>query len=201
MPIHLWLAFVTKLAAGIVAISASYAPVEPARATAYAVAATYHGLKAGVDPFELVGIARNESDFIEKLRGPDGKDCGLTQTRITNSRFSCRELNGSYWIAFQEAARELSEYARACRGARDYDRCRINRYNSGVRYARTGVHGGYYARVLCFAEAARVGSWQGRATCRRARKLSDIRRYARAPLGGIRTASAEVPATAPGGSF
>lgn len=179
IPIDLWLALVRRLAAGIVAIAANYAPVDLPRATAYAMAATYHGLRTGVDPYELVAIARNESDFIEKQRGPDGKDCGLTQTRITNSRYSCRELKGSYWIAFEEAARELSEYARACRGARDFDRCRINRYNSGVRYARSGVHGGYYARVLCFAEAARVGAPQGRAACRRARGAQDIGRLAR----------------------
>src|SRR6478752_3401444 len=122
MTIHAFLALVDRVAGGILAIPAPSNPVEPARATAYAVAATYHGVRAGVDPFELVAIARNESDFAENVRGPDGKDCGLTQTRITITRYTCRQLLRSYWLAFQEAAREMREYAAACKGKRDFDR-------------------------------------------------------------------------------
>lgn len=157
MTIEAYLCLVLKVAAGILAIQAPQRPVAPARATAYAVAATVHGLHAGVDPFELIAIARNESDFVEQLRGPDGKDCGLTQTRITISRYSCRQLLHSYWLDFQEAAREMREYAVACRGHGDFDRCRMNHYNSGIRYARTGFHGAYWLRVRCFAAAARAG--------------------------------------------
>jgi len=181
MAIDWWLAYVLKLASGIMAIQAPYAPVDETRATAYAIAAAYHGAQADVDPYELVAIARNESDFIEDQRSPDRKDCGLTQTRITNSRFTCRQLRSSYWIAFAEAAREMAEYNQACRNAPDFDRCRINRYNSGVHYARTGVHGRYWLRVLCFAEAARADVDPGRA-CRRVQGRWDIRRIVRQPL-------------------
>jgi hypothetical protein len=176
----LWFAEVLRLTAGLMAIQAPHAPLPPARAVAYAVAALEHGRRAGVDPYDLVGIARNESDFREKLVGPDGKDCGLTQTRVTVSRFTCRQLRRSYRLAFREAARELSEYQRACRGKRDYHRCRFNRYNSGVRYARRGRAGGYWLRVTCFAEAARAGTRPGKA-CRRVRSLADVRRVVGAP--------------------
>jgi hypothetical protein len=157
MPIDVYLTLVLRVAAGALAIQAPGQPLSPDRALGYAAAATYHGTQAGVDPFELMAIARNESDFVENVRGPDGKDCGLTQTRITISRFSCRQLLRSYWLAFQEAAREMSEYARACKGKWDFDRCRLNHYNSGARYARRGVHGLYWLRVSCFAQAARAG--------------------------------------------
>ncbi len=100
MPLDLWLALVAKLIAGILAIAAPYAPVGVERATGYAVAAAYHGLRSGVDPFELVGIARNESDFHEGDVGPDRKDCGITQTRTTISRYSFRQLRNSYWLGF-----------------------------------------------------------------------------------------------------
>ena len=79
--------------------------------------------------------------------GPDGKDCGLTQTRVTITKYSCKQLRRSYGLAFQEAAREMKEYGAACRGHADYDRCRLNHYNSGVRYARRGFHGAYWLRV------------------------------------------------------
>jgi hypothetical protein len=177
MPFELWPAYVLRLAAGILAIQnpSSRTPVTPERATAWAVAATSAGFAAGVDPYELVGIARNESDFVEDEVGPDGKDCGLTQTRITNSRYTCRQLRGSYWLAFLEAAREMSEYRRSCRSAPDFDRCRINKYNSGAHYARTGPHGHYYLRVLCFADAARHQVDPGRA-CRQVTSRSQIGR-------------------------
>jgi hypothetical protein len=175
MPIDLWPAYVIRLAAGILAIQNPSVPVSPDRAVAYAAAAAWHGFLAGVDPYELVGIARNESDFDERQIGPDGKDCGLTQTRVTNSRYSCSELRRDYRLAFQEAARELVEYRRACRHAIDYDRCRLNRYNSGVRYARTGEHGRYWLRVMCFADAARRRVDPGR-TCRRVTSLREIAR-------------------------
>jgi hypothetical protein len=175
MPIDLYLMLVLRVAAGALAIQAPGVPLSVERATAYAVAASIHGLRAGVDPYELLAIARNESDFVENVRGPDGKDCGLTQTRVTVTRYSCRQLRHSYWLAFQEAARELSEYARACQGHDDYDRCRLNKYNSGAHYARAGVHGRYWLRVQCFAEAARRGAAVGSA-CRHVRGRRDIGR-------------------------
>ena len=175
MGVDLWLVYIARLAAGIMAISAHYSPVNQQRATAYAVAATYYGLAAGEDPYELVAVARNESDFIENQKGPDGLDCGLTQTRVTVSKFSCNQLRRDYRIAFAEAARELSEYRKSCRYAPDYDRCRINKYNSGVRYAKTGDHGNYYLRVLCFADAARAGLDVGN-DCRRVKARSHITR-------------------------
>ncbi len=181
MQVELYLATVMKVAAlarltvGIFAIQAPGVPITVEKAAQYAVAATVHGTRAGVDPYELVGIARNESDFIESMRGPDGKDCGLTQTRITITKYKCRQLRHSYWLAFQEAAREMKEYARACRGHADFDRCRLNYYNSGVRYARHGFHGAYWLRVQCFAEAARRGISVGQ-SCRRVRGRGDIAR-------------------------
>lgn len=175
MPIELYLSLVLRVAAGIVAIQAPSEPVSLPRAISYAVAATYHGERAGIDPFELVAIARNESDFVENMRGPDGKDCGLTQTRITITKYSCRQLLRSYWLAFQEAAREMREYGAACRGHADYDRCRLNHYNSGARYARHGFHGAYWLRVQCFADAARSGV-PIKNLCRSVRGRGDIRR-------------------------
>ena len=60
-----------------------------------------------------------------------------------------------------EGARELAGYSASCRNHADFDRCRLNRYNSGVRYARRGFHGHYWLRVLCFTEAARAGESGG----------------------------------------
>jgi hypothetical protein len=173
MPIDLYLVLVLRLATGALAIQAPSVPLSVERATDYAAAATFHGLRAGVDPFELIAVARNESDFVEDSRGPDGKDCGLTQTRVTISHYSCRQLRRSYWLAFAEAARELSEYARACQGHSDFDRCRLNHYNSGARYARRGVHGAYWLRVQCFADAARDGLAVGSA-CRHVLGRRDV---------------------------
>lgn len=178
MSIDVFLVLVFKVALGALAIQAPGRPLSVERATKYAYAATWHGLRAGVDPFELIAIARNESDFVETARGPDGRDCGLTQTRVTVTRYTCKQLLGSAWLAFQEAARELKEYAASCRGRPDYDRCRLNRYNSGVRYATRGVHGRYYLRVGCFAEAARQGASVG-SRCRRVTAHADIARVLR----------------------
>lgn len=144
---------VLKLIAGIQAIQPD--PLPLSRAAAYARAAAYHGARRGVDPFELVALARHESDFREQAEGPDHLDCGLTQTRVLYSRYSCDELKRSPWLAFGEAAREMAQNQLACAGHADFDRCRLNRYNSGGRYARRGFHGRYYLRVGCFAEAAR----------------------------------------------
>jgi hypothetical protein len=178
MLIDWYFVLILRVAAGTFAIQAPNAPLSMTRAMEYATAATYHGLSAGVDPFELIGIARNESDFQQHVRGPDGKDCGLTQTRITISKYSCRQLLRSYWLDFKEAAREMSEYARACKGKSDYDRCRLNHYNSGAHYARHGVHGAYWLRVTCFAEAARQGVVVGSA-CRHVRSKRGIVRILR----------------------
>jgi len=184
MFVDLSLTTITKLAtwmqltAGIYAIQAPGVPMTVDRAARYATAATVHGTRAGIDPYELVGIARNESDFIEDIKGPDGKDCGLTQTRITISKYSCKQLRRSYWLAFQEAAREMKEYGDACRGHADFDRCRLNRYNSGVHYARRGFHGAYWLRVQCFAAAARAGVDVGQG-CRQVTGRGDIARAIR----------------------
>ena len=181
MHVDLYIATVMKIAAllrltaGIYAIQAPGVPMTLEKAEQYAVAATFHGTRAGVDPYELVGIARNESDFVETMTSPDGKDCGLTQTRITITKYSCKQLRHSYWLAFQEAAREMKEYAHACRGHADFDRCRLNHYNSGVHYAKHGFHGAYWLRVACFADAARHEISVGQ-SCRRVRSRGDIAR-------------------------
>src|SRR5438132_7847740 len=110
---------VARLAAGILAISDPSLPVAPQKAFAYAAAAVDAGERYGVDPWELLAVARNESSFREDDLGPDGKDCGITQTRVTNSKYSCRQLRRSYRLGFLEGARELSEYAAVCRGHGD----------------------------------------------------------------------------------
>src|SRR5437762_9660777 len=108
--LEMYLASVLKLASGIQTIQAPQVTIDTEHAARYAVAASYHAQLRGLDPYELVGVARNESDFVENIRSPDGKDCGITQTRITVSHYKCKELRASYWLGFQEAARELSEY-------------------------------------------------------------------------------------------
>lgn len=155
MKLEAYVVMLFKLVAGVETIQSPAVPVPPQRAAVYARAAAYHGQKKSVDPFELLAVARNESDFDEKTIGPDGLDCGLTQTRVTYSRYTCDQLRRSPWLAFSEAARELSAYNQSCAGKDDFDRCRFNRYNSGTRYARRGWAGRYYLRVTCFAEAAR----------------------------------------------
>jgi hypothetical protein len=181
MHVDLYLATVMKLAAlmrltaGIYAIQAPGVPMTADKAAQYAVAATFHGSRAGIDPYELVAIARNESDFVETMTGPDGKDCGLTQTRTTITKYTCKQLRHSYWLAFQEAAREMKEYSAACRTHADFDRCRLNHYNSGVRYAKHGFHGAYWLRVACFEQAARQGITVGQ-SCRRVQSRGDIAR-------------------------
>jgi hypothetical protein len=154
----LWISTLLRLCAGILAVQDPSAPVDVAAAARYAEAALHAADARNVDPWELVGVARHESRFIVDEIGPDGKDCGIVQTRITGSRYSCRQLRRDVDIAFAEGARELAQYRASCRGHADFDRCRLNRYNSGVRYARHGFHGHYWLRVLCFAEAARVGA-------------------------------------------
>ncbi|MDB4966200.1 MAG: hypothetical protein JWN44_1889 [Myxococcales bacterium] len=181
MHVDLYVATVMKLAAllhltaGIYAVQAPGVPLTVEKAAQYAAAASYHGSRAGIDPYVLVGIARNESDFVENTKGPDGKDCGLTQTRVTITKYTCKQLLRSYWLAFQEAAREMKEYSDACKGHADFDRCRLNHYNSGVRYAKSGFHGAYWLRVQCFAEAARQGVSVGQ-SCRKVRGRGDIAR-------------------------
>lgn len=155
MKVEAYVVLLFKLVGGVQSIQSPDSPVSPQRAALYARAAAYHGQKRSVDPFDLLAVARNESDFNEKAIGPDGLDCGLTQTRVTYSRYRCEQLQRSHWLAFAEAARELSAYANSCAGKEDFDRCRFNRYNSGTRYARRGWPGRYYLRVGCYAEAAR----------------------------------------------
>src|SRR5438067_7363864 len=68
MHVDLYIATVMKLAtllqltAGIYAIRAPGVPMSVDKAAQYAVAATFHGTRAGIDPYELAAIARNESD-------------------------------------------------------------------------------------------------------------------------------------------
>jgi hypothetical protein len=178
LTVAVFLALVFQVAAGIFAVQSRSVPVSYEKATAYAVAAVYNGWRSGIDPFELVGVARNESDFVETKRSRDGKDCGLTQTRVTVTRYSCRQLRRSFFLAFHEAARELSEYASSCRNHSDLTRCRLNRYNSGIRYAKRGPHGAYWLRVQCFAQAARATRDTGDG-CRGVRGKRDIARVLR----------------------
>ena len=148
---------VARLSAGIVAIQDPGVAVDPAQANEYAQAAIAAGEQYQVDPFELIGVARVESRFRADEVGPDGKDCGIMQTRVTVTHYKCRQLRRDVAIAFSEGARELAAYRDSCRKHGDFDRCRFNRYNSGVRYSRTGFHGSYWLRVKCFSEAARAG--------------------------------------------
>jgi hypothetical protein len=170
-----FLASVLHVAFGILTIQDDSVQITPEQAIQYATAAVYHARRNGLDPFELVGIARNESDFKPDSVSPDGKDCGITQTRTTYSRYRCAELNRDVWLSFSEAARELVENRERCaRTARgDQTRCRLNSYNSGVYYARSGWTGNYWLRVMCFAEAARRGETPA-GDCRRVRDRGDI---------------------------
>jgi hypothetical protein len=153
----LQLALTGRLAAGIVATQDPSVPVDGHEAHQFAEAAVAAADAYDLDPWEIVGVARNESLFRVDDVGPDGKDCGIMQTRVTGSRYSCRRLRHDYRLAFLEGARELAAYRAACRGHADFDRCRFNRYNSGVHYARHGFHGRYWLRVMCFTRAARAG--------------------------------------------
>jgi hypothetical protein len=196
-----FLALVMRLAAGILAVQDDYYPVSPESALTWATAAAYHAEKSGLDPFELIGIARNETDFRPGLIGPDGKDCGLTQTRVTYSKYRCRELRSDPWLSFEEAARELRENQRRCEKSNKWDlkRCRINSYNSGVKYARKGRAGGYWLRVTCFAEAARAGV-RPVGDCRRVQSKGDIARILRRSQDvvaqrAVASVASELPAT------
>jgi hypothetical protein len=157
MVLLLHLATVSRLAAGILAVQDPGVTVDPVHARAYAEAALAAAEAQKVDPWEVIGVARIESRFRADEVGTDGKDCGIMQTRVTGSRYKCRELRRNVEIAFAEGARELAAYRDSCRKHSDFDRCRFNRYNSGVRYARHGFHGSYWLRVQCFSEAARAG--------------------------------------------
>jgi hypothetical protein len=193
MALDTFLALVVKLAAGILAVQSPSRPVAPEDAMKWATAVAYHAEKSNLDPYELIGIARNETDFREDLIGPDGKDCGLTQTRVTYSKYKCKQLRRDAWLAFEEAARELRENQKRCekRNKWDLTRCRINSYNSGVKYARKGRAGGYWLRVSCFAEAARLGI-RPVGDCREVRSRGDIARLIRASkTAGSVVASAE----------
>jgi hypothetical protein len=147
---------VAQLAAGIVATQDPGVAVSPTRAEHYAEAAIKAADVYHVDAFELIGVAREESRYRADEIGPDGKDCGIMQTRITGSRYKCRQLRNDFQLGFMEGARELAHYRDSCRHNSDFDRCRFNRYNSGVHYLRRGFHGHYWLRVMCFAEAARA---------------------------------------------
>src|SRR5262245_16118921 len=105
-----------QVSAGILAVQDHTWPVDQTRALAYANAALSAADSRGMDVWDLVGIARDESSFRPHLVGPDGKDCGITQTRVTVSRYSCGKLRSSAALGFAEAARELDGYAASCRG-------------------------------------------------------------------------------------
>jgi len=154
-------ALTTRLAAGILATQDPSVRVNTASAKEFAQAAVAAAEAYDLDPFEIVGVARNESLFRADDVGPDGKDCGIMQTRVTGSRYSCRRLRQDFRLGFMEGARELAAYRATCRGHADFDRCRFNRYNSGHHYARHGFHGRYWLRVMCFARAARAGEPAG----------------------------------------
>jgi hypothetical protein len=194
-----FLVLVIRLAAGILAVQAPHRPVDPSDALQWATAAAYHARASGLDPFELIGIARNETDFRPDLVGPDRKDCGLTQTRITYSAYTCKQLRNDPWIAFEEAARELRENEARCKKRAPWDqtRCRINSYNSGVSYAKRGHAGGYWLRVSCFAEAAREGV-RPVGDCRRVRSRRDIARLIQRSRDAVSELAAKPsPSTAP----
>ncbi len=181
----LWLATMLRLCAGILAVQDPSAPVDVTQAQRYAEAALHAANARQVDPWELIGVARNESRFRADEIGPDGKDCGIVQTRITGSRYNCRQLRHNVDIAFMEGARELAGYSASCRTHADFDRCRLNRYNSGNRYARRGFHGHYWLRVLCFTEAARAGAPGG--GCVEVTSRAAIARAMYQPLPGQRS--------------
>ncbi len=181
----LWIATIIRLCAGILAVQDPSASVDVTEAARYAEAALHAADARNVDPWELVGVARHESRFRADEIGPDGKDCGIMQTRITGSRYSCRQLQRSVDIAFLEGARELAQYGASCRGHADFDRCRLNRYNSGFRYARHGFHGHYWLRVLCFTEAARAGAPGG--GCDAVQSRAAIDRAILRPFPGARS--------------
>jgi hypothetical protein len=173
--LYVIMSLLLSLVTGVRVLEAPGVRVSTSQAATYALAATIHGLERGIDPWELVALARNESDFVPNLLGPDGKDCGIAQTRTTVSRFTCKQLRRSPWLSFAEAARELQEFKQSCKKHEDFDRCRLNRYNSGYRYAKKGVHGSYWLRVQCFAETAKAGLRTGQA-CRQVKSKRDIKR-------------------------
>jgi hypothetical protein len=175
METELLVALIARLAAGIAAVQADHRPVPQDQAVSWATAAAVHGVANGVDPFELIAIARNETDFRPSLVGPDGKDCGLLQTRVTYSRYRCRDLRRDPWKAFDEGARRLGSYQKHCARTRpdDVKRCRLNSYNQGYRYKKSGHKGTYWLRVSCYAEAARQGV-SPKGDCRKARRPRDI---------------------------
>jgi hypothetical protein len=168
------LALLMRLTMGVLAIQDPQTPVHPTDAARYAVSAYDASMRYGVDPFELIGTAANESDFVETAIGPDGLDCGITQTRVTGSRYSCWTLRHDVEIAFAEAGRELREDQDSCVGHADLSRCRLNRYNSGWFYAEDGFVGGYWLRTTCFETAARTESIPI-GSCRWVRSYRDIR--------------------------
>src|SRR4051812_29961967 len=177
-----WLTSVLRLCAGILAVQDPSVPIDMNQAQRYAAAALHAAETRRVDPFELIGMARNESRFRIDEIGPDGKDCGIVQTRTTGSHYNCRTLRRNVDIAFMEGARELAAYNASCRNHADFDRCRLNRYNSGIRYARRGFHGHYWLRVLCFTEAARAGAPGG--GCTTVQSLAAIDRAIQRPMPG-----------------
>ncbi len=189
MALDVFLALVMRLAAGIVAVQSPGSPVSAEQALSWATAIAYHADRTGLDPWELVGIARNETDFRPTLVGPDGKDCGITQIRVKYSKYKCKQLRRDAWLGFEEAARRLKANQAMCEKRHKWDlkRCRINAYNSGVRYAKKGRPGTYYLRVSCFAEAAKQGL-RPVGDCRRVQNRGDIARL----LKASRTADTQV---------
>lgn len=175
----------TQLAAGIQAVQDPWVPIGTERAQKYAAAVEAAAARYQVDPFELIGVARVESLFRARDVGPDGKDCGIMQTRTTVSRYSCRRLK-NYRLGFLEGARELAAFGKSCFGRPDFDRCRFNRYNGGTRYLRHGFHGRYWLRVMCFAEAARAGEAGG--GCPEVRSRRGIARAVTRPSRSVRGA-------------
>jgi hypothetical protein len=183
MDFTLYFLEVLRVAGGILAIQDPSHRVQPRQAIAYADAAIQAARARRVDVWELVGVARNESRFRADEIGPDGKDCGIMQTRTTGSRYSCRRLRNDVALGFAEGARELAGYAAMCKRHPDYDRCRFNRYNSGVHYAKRGWNGRYWLRVLCYTQAARQGATGAR--CQAVETRREIARSIGGPRPGL----------------
>src|SRR4051812_24867465 len=109
-----WLTSLLRLCVGILAVQDPSVRVDVTQAQRYAGAALRAADAHQVDPWELIGVARNESLFREDEIGPDGKDCGIVQTRTTGSHYNCRTLRHNVDIAFMEGARELAGYSASC---------------------------------------------------------------------------------------
>lgn len=160
-----------ELMIGIIAIQSVWYPLDENKAKRYAKHAIYHARRYKIDPYELIGLARNESMFKERLVANKNKDCGIAQIRYIYSRYSCKKLQNS-WYNFSEAARMLAMFSKSCKGRKDYERCRFNRYNAGWKFSPNNK---YWLRVKCYANAAKKKIKVGD-RCRKITSLSQIKK-------------------------